>query len=64
MSRFGYLRTPLPADASAAAQADAHACLLDALGIRRAAIVGASAGAPSAMQFATGRVIHAIHNRF
>ena len=34
-SRFGYLRTPLPADASAAAQADAHACLLDALGIER-----------------------------
>lgn len=52
MSRFGYLRTPLPADASAAAQADAYACLLDALGIRRAAIVGASAGAPSSMQFA------------
>ncbi len=51
MSRFGYLRTPLPADASAAAQADAHACLLDALGIRRAAIVGASAGAPSSVQF-------------
>lgn len=52
MSRFGYLRTPLPADASAAAQADAHACLLDALKIPRAAIVGASAGAPSSMQFA------------
>jgi 2-hydroxy-6-oxonona-2,4-dienedioate hydrolase len=52
MSRFGYLRTPLPADASAAAQADAHAALLDALGIRRAPIVGASAGAPSSMQFA------------
>jgi 2-hydroxy-6-oxonona-2,4-dienedioate hydrolase len=52
MSRFGYLRTPLPTDASAAAQADAHACLLDALGIRRAAIIGASAGAPSSMQFA------------
>jgi pimeloyl-ACP methyl ester carboxylesterase len=52
LSRFGYLRTPLPADASAAAQADAHACLLDALGIQRAAIVGASAGAPSSMQFA------------
>ena len=52
MSRFGYLRTPLPADASAHAQADAHACLLDALGIRRAAIIGASAGAPSSMQFA------------
>jgi 2-hydroxy-6-oxonona-2,4-dienedioate hydrolase len=30
MSRFGYLRTPMPADASAAAQADAHVCLLDA----------------------------------
>ncbi len=52
MSRFGYLRTPLPPDASAAAQADAHACLLDALGIARAAILGASAGAPSAVQFA------------
>ena len=52
MSRFGYLRTPLPADASAIAQADGHACLLDALGVRRAAIVGASAGAPSSMQFA------------
>jgi 2-hydroxy-6-oxonona-2,4-dienedioate hydrolase len=52
MSRFGYLRTPLPADASAAAQADAHACLLDYLKIPRAAIIGASAGAPSSMQFA------------
>jgi pimeloyl-ACP methyl ester carboxylesterase len=52
MSRFGYLRTPLPADASAAAQADAHACLLDALGVERAAILGASAGAPSALQLA------------
>lgn len=52
MSRFGYLRTPLPVDGSAAAQADAHACLLDALGIERAAVMGASAGAPSAMQFA------------
>ncbi len=51
-SRFGYLRTPLPADASAAAQADAHVCLLDALNIQRAAVVGASAGAPSSMQFA------------
>lgn len=52
MSRFGYLRTPLPADASAVAQADAHACLIDALNVRRAAIVGVSAGAPSSMQFA------------
>ncbi|MFL6713993.1 MAG: alpha/beta hydrolase [Sulfurifustis sp.] len=51
-SRFGYLRTPLPADASAAAQADAHAYLLDSLNIRQVAVIGASAGAPSAMQFA------------
>ncbi len=52
MSRFGYLRTPMPADASAAAQADAHVCLLDALGIQQAAVVGGSAGAPSALQMA------------
>jgi pimeloyl-ACP methyl ester carboxylesterase len=52
MSRFGYLRTPMPADASAAAQADAHVCLLDALGIRQAGVLGGSAGAPSALQMA------------
>jgi 2-hydroxy-6-oxonona-2,4-dienedioate hydrolase len=52
MSRFGYLRTPLPKDASPEAQADAHASLLDALGISRSAVIGVSAGAPSAMQFA------------
>jgi 2-hydroxy-6-oxonona-2,4-dienedioate hydrolase len=51
MSRFGYLRTPLPADASPAAQADAHACLLDALKLPRAAILGGSAGAPSTIEF-------------
>ncbi len=56
MSRFGYLRTPMPADAAvhatAAAQADAHVCLLDALGIAKAAVMGGSAGAPSALQMA------------
>ncbi len=52
VSRFGYLRTPMPADASAAAQADAHVCLLDALGIRQAAVMGGSAGAMSALQMA------------
>jgi 2-hydroxy-6-oxonona-2,4-dienedioate hydrolase len=52
VSRFGYLGTPLPADASAPAQADAYAALMDRLGIERAAILGVSAGAPSAMQFA------------
>ena len=51
MSRFGYLHTPMPADASPAAQADAHACLLDALKFPRAAILGGSAGAPSTIEF-------------
>jgi pimeloyl-ACP methyl ester carboxylesterase len=49
-SRFGYLRTPLPGDASVEAQADAHACLMDALGLRQAVVVGGSMGAPSALQ--------------
>ena len=52
MSRFGYLRTPMRADASPAAQADAHVCLLDALGIAKAAVLGGSAGGPSALQMA------------
>ncbi len=52
VSRFGYLSTPLPDDASAEAQADAHACLLDALGLDRVAVLGASAGAPSSLLFA------------
>lgn len=43
MSRFGYLRTPMPADESPAAQADAHVCLLNALGIARAAVMTALA---------------------
>ncbi len=51
-SRFGYLRTPLPNSASPAQQADAHKCLLDALGIQQAAIIGTSAGGTSAIQFA------------
>jgi 2-hydroxy-6-oxonona-2,4-dienedioate hydrolase len=52
MSRFGYLGTPLPEDASPTAQADAHACLLASLGLGRVAIIGGSAGAPSSVQFA------------
>lgn len=51
-SRFGYLRTPMPADASPAAQADAHACLLDAQGIASVDVLGVSAGAASALQLA------------
>lgn len=52
LSRFGYLRTPLPADASTAAQADAFADLLDALGIERVAILAMSGGVPPSLQFA------------
>jgi pimeloyl-ACP methyl ester carboxylesterase len=52
VSRFGYLRTSLPADASAEAQADQYASLLDSLNIPEAAILGVSAGGPSALQFA------------
>jgi len=52
MSRFGYLRTPRPHDASPEVQADAHVCLLDALGVDKAAVMGMSAGGPSALQTA------------
>ncbi len=51
-SRFGYLRTPLPKKGSPAAQADAHAAVLDALGIQRCPVLGVSAGGPSAVQLA------------
>ena len=51
-SRFGYLGTPVPEDASIAAQADAHAALLDQLGIANAIVLGVSAGAPSAIELA------------
>ena len=52
MSRFGYLGTPMPRDASPRAQADAHAALMDALGVGSASVVAESAGAPSAVQLA------------
>jgi 2-hydroxy-6-oxonona-2,4-dienedioate hydrolase len=51
-SRFGYLRSPLAADASTPAQADAFAALLDALGIERVAILAMSGGVPPSLQFA------------
>jgi pimeloyl-ACP methyl ester carboxylesterase len=51
-SRFGYLRSPMPANASVAMQADDFACLLDSLGIKQAAVVAYSAGSTSAVQFA------------
>ena len=46
-SRFGYLRSPMPADASHAAQADTLAALLDALQVPRATVMALSAGAGS-----------------
>jgi 2-hydroxy-6-oxonona-2,4-dienedioate hydrolase len=50
-SRFGYLRTPLPRDASPAAQADAHDALLSKLNVSKAIVFAVSAGARSAMEF-------------
>lgn len=51
-SRFGYLGTPVPADPSPEAQADAHAALLDALRLDQAIVLGVSAGARSAIALA------------
>ena len=39
-SRFGFLGSPAPAGANTPQQTDAYACLLDALGIERAGVVG------------------------
>ena len=54
-SRFGYLRTPIPEDDSAAAQADAHAALLSKLEIPKAIVLGVSAGSISAVELAIRR---------
>jgi pimeloyl-ACP methyl ester carboxylesterase len=51
-SRFGYLGSSMPPKATPAAQADAFAALLDALGIDRVDVIGLSAGATSALQLA------------
>jgi pimeloyl-ACP methyl ester carboxylesterase len=51
-SRFGYLGSDFPKDASAAAQADALVELLDHLGIERLPVAGGSAGALPAAEFA------------
>lgn len=52
VSRFGYLGTPVPPGATLDTQADAYASLLDALGIRQAAVFAVSAGTTSAIRFA------------
>jgi pimeloyl-ACP methyl ester carboxylesterase len=51
-SRFGYLGSSMPPNATPAAQADAFAALLDALDIGQVDVIGFSAGAPSALQLA------------
>lgn len=51
-SRFGYLRSSLPVEASSTAQADAFVAVLDHLGLGRVPVVAGSAGALSAVQFA------------
>ena len=51
-SRFGYLGSSMPANATPAAQADAFVALLDALEIGQIDVVGLSAGATSALQLA------------
>jgi len=51
ISRFGYLRSPIPENANLDMQVDVYACLLDKLGIQQVAIWGVSAGATSAIRF-------------
>ena len=51
-SRFGFLGSPVPDGANSVLQADAYACLLDALGINRVGVVGVSMGGPSSLLFA------------
>lgn len=51
-SRFGYLGSSIPKNPSPEKQADAFACLLDALGIQETFVLGTSAGGTSAIQFA------------
>ncbi|AKB43595.1 aromatic hydrocarbon catabolism protein [Methanosarcina vacuolata Z-761] len=52
VSRYGYLRSPIPDNASIKSQAAAYETLLDNLSIDKIIVVGVSAGGPSATQFA------------
>lgn len=51
-SRPGFGRTPVSTGRTPSEQARAYAALLDALGIERALVVGASGGGPSSIAFA------------
>lgn len=52
VSRFGYLRSPFIEESTVENQAAIYAALLDHLEIDQVVILGASAGGPSALQFA------------
>ncbi|HET9597806.1 MAG TPA: alpha/beta hydrolase [Anaeromyxobacteraceae bacterium] len=52
VSRPGYLGTPIRSGRSPEEQADLYAAALDALGVRRAAVLAVSGGGPSAIHFA------------
>lgn len=52
VSRAGYLRTPARVGRTPESMADTYAALLEALNVPCAAIIGLSAGGPSAIQFA------------
>jgi pimeloyl-ACP methyl ester carboxylesterase len=52
VSRYGYLRSSIPENASVKMQSDAYVPLLDNLNVDKAIVVGVSAGGPSATQFA------------
>jgi pimeloyl-ACP methyl ester carboxylesterase len=52
ISRFGYLKSTMPKEASAKLQAAAYNELIDYLGIKNVYILGNSAGGPSASYFA------------
>lgn len=60
-SRFGYLGSAFPDDASPAHQADLLVELLDHLGIDRLPVVGGSAGALSAAEFALRHPVRCSH---
>jgi pimeloyl-ACP methyl ester carboxylesterase len=59
-SRFGYLGSAMPPDATPADQADAFAAVLDHLGLDRVVALGFSAGGPAAIQLAL-RHPHRLH---
>jgi pimeloyl-ACP methyl ester carboxylesterase len=52
VSRYGYLRSSIPENASVKMQSDAYEPLLDNLNVDKVIVVGVSAGGPSATQFA------------